>query len=154
MIGLDSTAGSRDLTFVGNLVAETGGELVDTYDDPAMWDVYNEIFDCLIVHEGSLVAARLHRHHDPAGLEPLLRRPRGPRLPLGAGSAPIDFCDTLYYSPGLDIDLQPRGYDDPAVVGLVRASTTSAPTSGSPVSLLFADGFETGNTSHWSATSP
>lgn len=155
VLGLDVGVGdfSRDLTFVGNLVAETAGILVDTYDNPAQWNPYNYLFDCLIVHEGTSLPPVSSATQVLPGSSPYFVDRAGHDYHLNAGSAPIDVCDTLHFAPGLDIDHQVRGYEDPSLPNWYGPYDLGA-DERVPASLLFADGFETGNTSRWSATTP
>lgn len=153
VLGLEPAPGTRDLTFVGNLVAETAGVLVDTYDSPAMWNQYNELFDCLIVHEGASLPPVSTATQVLPGSSPYFVDRPGHDYHLSAGSAPIDICDTLNFAPGLDIDHQTRGYEDVTLPNWYGPYDLGA-DERVPASLLFADGFETGNTSRWSAITP
>mgnify|MGYP003445943209 FL=1 len=153
VLGLEPVDGSRDLTFVGNLVAETAGELVDIYDDSTMWDVWNELFDCLIVHEGASLPPVSTGTQILPGSSPYFVDRAGHDYHLSAGSAPIDVCDTLHFAPGLDIDHQTRGYEDATLPNWYGPYDLGA-DERVPASLLFADGFETGDSSRWSATTP
>ncbi len=153
VLGLEPADGTRDITFVGNLVAETAGVLVDTYDSPAMWDQYNELFDCLIVHEGASLPPVSTGTQVLPGSTPYFVDRVGHDYHLSAGTAPIDVCDTLNYSPGLDMDRQLRGFDDPARPNWYGSYDLGA-DERVPASLLFADSFETGDTGRWSAVVP
>ena len=152
VLGLDVAAGSsHDLTFVGNLVAETAGVLVDTYDSPAMWDQYNERFDCLVVHDSASLppgATAVQVWTDP---NLFFANRAGHDYHLSAGSPAIDFCDTLYYTPELEIDHQARGFDDPSLADLLGPYDLGA-DERQPDFLY--DTFETGDVQRWSASSP
>ena len=154
VLGLEPAGGSRDLTFVGNLVAETAGVLVDTYDDSGDVGQLQRALRLPDRARGGVVASRLHRHPGPARVRvPTSSTAPGHDYHLSAGSAPIDICDTLHFAPGLDIDHQTRGYEDATLPNWYGPYDLGA-DERVPASLLFADGFETGNTSRWSATTP
>ena len=66
-------------------------------------------------------------------------------------SPAIDSCDTFSYTPlDSDFDLDARGFDLVSVPNLLGPFDRGA----DEVVPLFANGFESGNTSAWSSTSP
>lgn len=70
----------------------------------------------------------------------------------------LDFCDTSVYSPlDSDIDAETRGEDAPVpdVFGRFDLGADEwRPAAPPPPGAIFADGFETRDTSRWSATVP
>lgn len=65
------------------------------------------------------------------------------------GSPAIDFCDTSDWDPReADLDGQLRGWDDPDTPNALGAVDVGSDELA-PTILLFADGFETGDTSAW-----
>jgi hypothetical protein len=85
------------------------------------------------------------------GVDPRFRDPANGNLRLRLDSPAIDACDTLNFTPlDSDYDLDARGYDL-----LSHPNTFGAYDRGADeLRPLFADGFETGNTSAWSTTVP
>jgi hypothetical protein len=151
VLGLDLTGGAaHDLTFVGNLVAETAGVLVDTFGSPAMWNQYNELFDCLIVHEGASLPPVSTATQVLPGSSLYFVDRAGHDYHLRDGTAAIDVCDTLNYSPGRDLDYLFRAFDDPAVSNWYGPYDLGADEFG----ILFADGFESGATGLWWSAAP
>lgn len=151
VLGLAPAPGAHELTFVGNIVAETAGSVVDTFDTPAMWDTYNERFDCLIVHENASLppsATAVQVWTDP---NLFFADRAGHDYHLRTGSPAIDFCDTFYYTPSLDIDRQTRGFDDLAAANWLGPYDLGADER--QPDFLF-DTFETGDLERWSLSSP
>ena len=151
VLGLGPAPGSHDLTFVGNVVAETAGLVVDTFDTPAMWDTYNELFDCLIVHENASLppsATAVQVWTDP---NLFFADRAGHDYHLRTGSPAIEFCDTFFYTPSLDIDRQTRGFDDLGVANWLGPFDLGADER--QPDFLF-DTFETGDLERWSLSSP
>jgi hypothetical protein len=84
------------------------------------------------------------------GVDPRFRDPDNGDLSLGIDSPAVDSCDAIAATPVYpDHDLDPRGTDLVAVADLFGPYDRGA----DEVVPLFADGFESGNTSTWSATS-
>jgi hypothetical protein len=80
----------------------------------------------------------------------------GGDLRVGSESPAVDFCDTFLYAPTqADLDGRARGYDVPG-----NPNGSPGPVGGRydagayELHVLFADGFETGNTSRWSDALP
>lgn len=83
------------------------------------------------------------------GVDPRFRDPDNGDLSLGIDSPAVDSCDALSAIPSYpDHDLDPRGTDLVAVANLFGPYDRGA----DEVVPLFYDGFESGNTSAWSAT--
>lgn len=85
------------------------------------------------------------------GVDPRFRDPAGGDLHLRPDSPAIDSCDAGVYSPvDIDFDLDARGFDSPMHVDEIGRFDRGADESP----LLFANGFESGNTGAWSASVP
>lgn len=89
-------------------------------------------------------------------VDPLFRDAAGGDLHLRVESPAVDHCDTVFYIPSqFDIDYEPRGYD-------LAENPNGAPGVADgvfdigfdEVRHFFYDGFESGDTSRWSSTSP
>lgn len=107
--------------------------------------------DCLITQSvaglppGSLVVVA-----DPE----LVATAGGPPRPA-PGSPAIDFCDTFFYTPTVgDLDGRARGHDHPLDPdGQPGAAGGRQDAGAHELWELFADGFASGDTSRWSASS-
>lgn len=103
--------------------------------------------DCLMVdtEEGIVTEATM------VGVDPRFRNAAAGDLHLRPDSPAIDSCDTKVYAPlDIDFDLDARGYDTATRPNLIGPFDRGADESP----LLFADGFESGNTSAWSSAVP
>lgn len=103
--------------------------------------------DCLMVdtEEGIVTEATM------VGVDPRFRDAAAGDLHLRPDSPAIDSCDTKVYAPlDIDFDLDARGYDTATRPNLIGPFDRGADESP----LLFADGFESGNTSAWSGAVP
>ena len=103
-------------------------------------------WDCLIVHSslgldsGSFIAVADPRFVNP-GIGNYHLRPDSPA---------IDSCDTFNFTPvDNDIDDETRGWDDPASTNILGFFDRGADEYRAPAGLIFADGFESGNTTAW-----
>jgi hypothetical protein len=169
-----TVASSLEMTFVtltgndsGLAAAILGGDNPNAILSSVIWEdgepaysapAGSTLADCLIVHEsGSILAA------DPDAQfvtvqDPQLADPPGGDYHLAAGSPAIDYCDGFFTGAGSpDVDFEMRGVDDPAVPDNFPGALwdIGADESGSaPVVLIFADGFESGDTTAWSVTQP
>ncbi|REJ74921.1 MAG: hypothetical protein DWQ36_23235 [Acidobacteria bacterium] len=84
--------------------------------------------------------------------DPLFLAPEAGDLRISAASPGVDYCDDSVYAPiADDLALNPRGVDTPGVPNQSGTFDLGAYEVGS---LLFADGFESGDVSAWSSTSP
>jgi len=103
--------------------------------------------DCLMVDTAEGIAATVTM----VGVDPRFRDPAAGDLHLRPDSPAIDSCDTSVYAPlDLDFDLDPRGFDSPTRPNVLGPFDRGADESP----LLFANGFESGNTGAWSASVP
>ena len=103
--------------------------------------------DCLIVDDASGLATSMTVQVG----DPLLVAPSSGNLRLRGDSPAIDYCNADFFAPEdpLDLDLDARGVDHPEVPsGLGLYDLGMDETLDSPP--LFADGFESGDTSAWS----
>jgi hypothetical protein len=88
--------------------------------------------------------------------QPAFSDPASGNLHLAPGSPAVDFCDATAYTPGQgDGDGQGRGFDLPwNPNGSPGRSGGLFDLGFDEVRPLFADGFETGDTSRWSSATP
>jgi len=85
------------------------------------------------------------------GLDPRFLDPATGNLRLRLDSPAIDSCNDVVYSPVyLDIDVEQRGFDIASIPNILGPYDRGA----DEVRPLFADGFESGNSSAWSSTVP
>lgn len=105
--------------------------------------------DCLILDTD--VGLTSSSGEPMVGIDPRFRNPATGNLRLRLDSPAIDSCDTVNFTPlDSDYDLDARGYDL-----LSHPNTFGAFDRGADeLRPLFADGFETGNTSAWSTSVP
>jgi hypothetical protein len=84
--------------------------------------------------------------------DPRLANPAAGNYQLKGASGAIDFCDTTQWAADdRDIDWQARDVDDP---GHPNPLPGFRDLGADEYSVVFADGFETGNTLRWDAVSP
>ena len=130
------TSGGGSLTLATSILVDTRG-----YDG----SILN---DCLIIDDDTGLATS---STVLVGIDPLLASPATGDLHLRGDSPAIDYCNTTVFAPEdpLDLDLEARGVDHPETpLGLGLYDLGMDETLESPP--LFADGFESGNTSAWS----
>jgi hypothetical protein len=151
-----NTAGGQ----VGFYANETGDTQTlihsSIINDPLVWgggvNGATHFYDCLLVasslglaNPGQLVTVA----------DPQLRDPAAGDFHLDLGSPAIDYCDTFTYTPqNSDIDKETRGTDLPSAPNGVGVYDLGADEWSEAALVLFGDGFESGNTAAWSATSP
>jgi len=109
--------------------------------------------DCLIVSDttglgvGTIIST----------VDPVFRSPALGDFHLNPSSPAVDYCDTSQYTPTeWDIDYESRGYDHPGNPNGVPGVVGGTYDIGYDEIryLLFADGFESGDSSRWSTTVP
>lgn len=130
------TSGGGSLTLASSILVDTRG-----YDG----SILN---DCLIIDDDTGLSTSLTV---TVGIDPLLANPAIGDLHLRGDSPAIDYCDTIVFGPEdpLDLDLEARGVDHPEApqgLGLYDLGMDETLVSRP----LFADGFESGDTSAWS----
>lgn len=85
------------------------------------------------------------------GIDPRFLAPATGNLRLRLDSPAIDSCDAAVYSPAfLDVDLEQRGFDLASMPNILGPYDRGA----DEFRALFADGFESGDSSQWSSTVP
>ncbi len=109
--------------------------------------------DCLIVDDDTGLGPTTTVS---VGVDPLLTNPDTGDLHLLGGSLAIDYCDAFFFGPDdpLDLDLEARGVDHPTAplfLGFYDIGMDETLATGG---VLFADGFESGDTSAWDGTDP
>ncbi|REJ82729.1 MAG: hypothetical protein DWQ30_08395 [Acidobacteria bacterium] len=105
--------------------------------------------DCLVAQTTTGITT-LDEH--TVGIDPLFVDPGATNLRLAAHSVAVDYCDVANYVPLFrDLDDQPRGWDAPTVPDDLGDYDVGAYEL---FGLLFGDGFESGDPSAWSATTP
>jgi hypothetical protein len=158
--GFVTAAGNRYWDETGELFVDSRG--ASAFDGAAI-EIYTSILvdhgpfetllggsvvgDCLMVDTVEGITATVTM----VGVDPRFRDAAAGDLHLRPDSPAIDSCDTGLYVPlDLDFDLDPRGIDSPTrpdVLGPYDRGADESP-------LLFANGFESGNTGAWSASVP
>jgi len=106
------------------------------------------VLDCLVVANdfGLPAASTRVSEADPDFVDP-----SGDDYHLSQSSPAVDYCDTAFAAPSdRDIDQQIRGHDASGIPSLHGIQDLGA----DELRGLFADGFESGDTSAWSSTSP
>ena len=108
--------------------------------------------DCLLVSDATGLTASTDATTSDPGFADLY----GGDLHLRVTSPAVDFCDAFVYTPiAPDVDYEARGFDPPenpnGVPGVLGGTYDVGFDEVHP---LFADGFETGNTSRWSSAVP
>ncbi|MCH9647325.1 MAG: hypothetical protein K0U98_03740 [Deltaproteobacteria bacterium] len=132
-----SASGGADVTLVTSILTDTRGYSGDV------------VGDCLIVDDDNNLTA----FNTLVGVDPGFQDPASGDLHLRSTSPALDYCDDSYPPIGSDIDLQSRGNDNPLEPNLLGPYDLGADeNTDSP--LIFADGFESGNTSSWPVTAP
>jgi hypothetical protein len=88
--------------------------------------------------------------------DPQFLDPAAGDLRLRPTSPAVDFCDTSFYSPLFpDVHGEPRGYDhEDNTNGLPGIPTGTYDLGADEVWWFFADGFESGDVSSWTASTP
>ena len=121
------------------------------FDDPPVAGE-NRVADCVIYQESPL---SLPPPIDPPAQEPivstagLFANPALGDYRLRRGAQAVDFCDTFRYVPQTtDVDVEARGFDDPAVVNGPFGAYDLGADEWRPV--LLAD-HEEGDCSDWSS---
>ncbi len=152
-----NTASGSGASFYTNASVDTTTEIYSSIiDDPLVWGGLgggSHTYDCMIVRSGFGLPT-------PGGYvleaDPLFRDPVVWDFHLSLASPAIDYCDTFLYSPTeADIDGQPRGEDLASVANNLGPYDLGADEwSDDPASVIFADGFESGDTSVWTEVSP
>ncbi len=114
------------------------------------------IADCVMAHETDSFPGTADTNRVETDAAAVWVNPASGDPHLRPDTVAIDYCDTTVYAPvDRDIDDEVRGIDDPSRPNLlgpfdIGADERSVP----PVGLIFADGFESTDTSAWSATVP
>ncbi|MCH9651657.1 MAG: hypothetical protein K0U98_25750 [Deltaproteobacteria bacterium] len=141
------------LVIEGNGTSPTGGPPDRVFGPPGTGGIYQA--DCVFGHEiASLPTGRgtMMARTDPASI--WANPAAGDPHLLPAGDA-VDYCDTVIYTPvGSDLDLEARGIDAPISNFLGPFDIGADESPGILPPEIFADGFESGNTSAWTLTVP
>ncbi|MDA8016137.1 MAG: hypothetical protein MPN21_01715 [Thermoanaerobaculia bacterium] len=142
----DDTFGDADgLEIYSSILWETStGPLLEPGGTPLS-------LDCLIVDDSSGLPGDYISVVPPVFLDALAGD-----YHLHPSSPAVDYCDTAAYSPkSTDLDLQERGWDHPEIPDQFLISWYDIGADELNLAApIFVDGFETGNTSMWSATVP
>ncbi|MBZ0113598.1 MAG: hypothetical protein K8J08_14130, partial [Thermoanaerobaculia bacterium] len=103
--------------------------------------------DCLLVDDETGLGVSSTRM---VGADPMFVDVGSGNLHLRAGSPAVDYCDTFVFQPVdlLDIDLDARGLDLPSTPNILGSYDLGIDESLLDTG-LFADGFESGDTSAW-----
>ncbi|MCH9647326.1 MAG: hypothetical protein K0U98_03745 [Deltaproteobacteria bacterium] len=132
-----SASGGADITLVTSILTDTRG-----YSG-------NVLGDCLVVDDDTNLTAI----NTLVGADPGFRDPASGDLHLRSTSPALDYCHGGFPPIGPDIDLQSRGIDNPLRTNVFGPFDLGVDES-TDSSLIFADGFESGDTSAWTLTAP
>ena len=109
--------------------------------------------DCVLAHETTSMTPSSTRIGPPTAAAALITDPSGSDVHLLPDSPAIDYCDGSPGGASRDIDGEIRGIDNPDRANLFGPFDLGA-DEDQGTAFLFADGFESGDTTAWSASVP